>query len=227
MTGDGDSSSNGSNSRSSTSSSKGTGVRQRQGLVFDAPDGPSVPGVGHSHDHQQQQQFQQRERRPLCAKSDDPEYSCLVRRPPGSFEDEIAVYFSVSEAVVAAKAGDGNNQQQSLSVKIVVPAAGSRQVKRGHDGGETGWASLGFSPNGKMAGPSEGVVGFVGTAAVEDGVQGVRTLFTSGDREMSFYFLVHIRLSGGVVFVNNGSRVLAVPVYFAARACLSSLGFFF
>lgn len=164
------------NSISSSYSSSNGAPQIKQGFVFDAPDGPSAPGVGHSHDHQQQQQFQQRERRPLCAESDDPEYSCFIRRPPGSFEDEIAVYLSMSPAVVAAAGGDGKHQQQqSLSVKIVVPAAGSsRQGIGGHNGGGTGWASLGFSPNGKMAGPSEGVVGFVGAATVAgDGVEGV------------------------------------------------------
>ena len=151
--------------------------QQQQQLLqvfsFDAPDGPSAPGVGHSHDHQQQQQLKQRERRPACAESDDPEYSCLVPRPPGSFADELKVYFSLA-AGPAAGGGDEQQQQQgSLAVKVVVPAV-ARQGAGGGFGGEARWASLGFSPNGKMAGPSEAVVGFAGAA--ERGDQGVWVL---------------------------------------------------
>ncbi|CAM9782058.1 unnamed protein product [Ectocarpus sp. 8 AP-2014] len=130
--------------------------QQQRFFFFDAPDGPSAPGVGHSQDHHEQQKFQQRERRPPCADSDDPAYACLVPRPPGSFADEIMVYLSLLSSSSAV--GD----EQWLSVKVVVPAA-SRGGESGGGGGAR-WASLGFSPDGKMAGPSEAVVGFVGAA---------------------------------------------------------------
>lgn len=180
----------------------GGGGGRRQVFSFDAPDGPSAPGVGHGHDHQQEQQVRQRERRPPCAPSDDPEYSCLVPRPPGSFKDEIRVYFSLlagreaGEAVRAAAGDEQQRQQQQeekkikkeedeeqeekgellLSVKIVVPP--------GNSGGGRGWASLGLSPNGKMAGPSEAVVGFVRAAADGEASEGawalVLTVCTGG-----------------------------------------------
>ena len=92
-------------------------------------------GFGHGH---------QRHRRPSCEPSGDPEYPCRISRPPNAFDGEIALYFS----------GDEDN----LSVKIVVPGV----TQRGSAGGGAGWAALGFSPNGKMAGPSEADVGFLG-----------------------------------------------------------------
>lgn len=105
-------------------------------ITFDTPDGATA-GFGNHH---------QQHRRPLCEPSDDPEYACLVSRPPGAFDGEIMVYLLADET--------------QLSVKVVGPGAG---------GGGRGWASLGFSPNGRMAGPSEAVVGFVG---VDEGIQG-------------------------------------------------------
>lgn len=92
---------------------------------------PSGPGFVHQ--------------RPSCAPSGDPEYPCLLSRPPSAFDGEIAVFFS----------GERNH----LSVKIVVPGV-ARPGSRGK-----GWAALGFSPDGRMAGPSEADVGFIG----EDG----------------------------------------------------------
>lgn len=92
---------------------------------------PSGPGFAH--------------RRPSCEPSGDPEYPCLLSRPPNAFDGEIAVFFS--------------GEREHLSVKIVVPG-----VARPGSGGK-GWAALGFSPDGRMAGPSEADVGFIG----EDG----------------------------------------------------------
>eukprot|EP00903_Cladosiphon_okamuranus_P013186 g12298.t1 len=145
--------------------------KRQQVFSFDAPDGPSAPGVGHGHDHHEQQQLKQRERRPSCEESDDPEYSCLVPRPPGSFADELRVYFSLTEGT-SEGGHNKQHQQQSLSVKVVVPAV-TWKGQGGGGRGEARWASLGFSPNGKMAGPSEAVVGFAGTGAAERDDQGV------------------------------------------------------
>lgn len=93
----------------------------------------------------------QQYRRPPCEPSDDPEYTCVLSHPPGAFPGEVTIYLSA--------AGD------QLSIKIVVPGASGGKG----GGGEKGWASLGFSPNGKMAGPSEAVVGFL---KMDDDVQG-------------------------------------------------------
>lgn len=95
--------------------------------------------------------------RPSCEPSDDPEYACLLSQPPGAFNDEFMVYLSA-----------GNGQ---LSVKVVV-AGLLRDGGGGKQGGVGGWVSVGVSPDGRMAGPSEAVVGFVSGAA--DGTQGGR-----------------------------------------------------
>lgn len=79
-------------------------------------------------------------RRPVCEESDDPAYACLLPRPPGAFDDEFKVYLSA--------------EGPELSVKIVAPGAAASGGGRGGP-----WASLGFSPDGTMAGPSEAVVG--------------------------------------------------------------------
>lgn len=98
-------------------------------------------------------------REPPCEMSDDPDYSCLVSRPPGAFDDEFRIYLSSSRS---GQEADEESGQQLLNVKVVVPGV----IKGGGGGrGRNGvWASLGFSPNGRMAGPSEAVVGVVGAA---------------------------------------------------------------
>lgn len=105
--------------------------------------------------------------RPSCEPSDDPEYACLLSRPPGAFDKEFMVYLS---------AGYGQ-----LSVKVVVVAVAGLLRDGGGGGGgqagEAGWVSVGFSPDGRMAGPSEAVVGFLSEAAA-DGTQGGRCTST-------------------------------------------------
>lgn len=109
-------------------------------------------------------------RRPSCEPSGDPEYPCLLSRPPSAFDGEIAVYFS----------GEG----EYLSVKIVVP--GATRPGSGGSGGK-GWAAVGFSPDGRMAGPSEADVGFIG----EDGdLQGDGTSLVILPRKLCMYHKV-------------------------------------
>lgn len=183
--------------------------QQQHVFSFDAPDGPSAPGVGHGHDHHEQQQLKQRERRPSCAESDDPEYSCLVPRPPGSFADELKVYFSLA---AGPPGGDHDRQQQrSLSVKVVAPAV-SRQGKGGGGGGGARWASLGFSPNGKMAGPSEAVVGFAGDQAErgDQGVSVVSSLLGANVDNIRWFFFVSFFCSIRVCLVQWLCRVLTL-----------------
>lgn len=99
--------------------------------------------------------------RPSCEQSDDREYTCLLSSPPGAFDDEIRLYLSVR----------GCDVEQQLAVKIVV--SGMAGWSGGGGGRGRAWASVGFSPNGRMAGPSEAVVGVAGDA---DGDQGVNAI---------------------------------------------------
>lgn len=107
-------------------------------------------------------------RQPSCEASDDPDYTCLLSRPPGAFDDEFKIYLSSLSGGHEKKRRGGTSL---LHVKLVVPGVANAVAKSEEMVARNGvWASLGFSPNGRMAGPSEAIVGVVGGEESDQGV---------------------------------------------------------
>lgn len=83
---------------------------------------------------------------PSCQPSDDSAFECKLSSFPGSFADEVEVYLAIGDKMLSAKIVVSDNPA-SHSLKAV----GKTKIA---------WVSLGLSPNGRMAGPSEAIVGF-------------------------------------------------------------------
>ncbi|CAM9534800.1 unnamed protein product [Sphacelaria rigidula] len=100
-------------------------------------------------------------RQPSCEASDDPDYTCLLSRPPGAFDNEFSIYLSSS--LSGGHQGERRGGTPLLNVKLVVSGVANAVANGGEMVERSGvWASLGFSPNGRMAGPSEAVIGVLG-----------------------------------------------------------------
>lgn len=120
-------------------------------------------------------------RRPSCEPSDDPAYTCFLPRPPGAFDNEFSIYFSVKD--------------EQLLVKIVAPKiAGSGIGRR-----KGAWVSVGFSPDGRMAGPSEAVIGAWHIHGEGEG-EGERSVAMAGGR---VWDVISSRVGGRQLYARN------------------------